>query len=209
MSNKKTMTVLIHGIWMPAIIMWPMALMLRRAGFDCRLFGYPTLTHTLTKNAARLNRFIVSLHADEVHLVAHSLGGLLVRALLKEYPDQPPGRVVMLGTPNGGSVVGERLRSWGSPGRWLAGRSLLQHLDEGSSWPVIPREMGVIAGSWAFGVGTFLGGLSGPGDGAVLIEETRCPDMVDHLVLPLTHTALMTAPSAAKATAHFLKAGHF
>lgn len=210
MHNKPAPTVvIIHGIWMPAVVMWPLAIQLKRLGQRPVLFGYPTLTRTLTDSALRLNRFIESLEVEHVHLVAHSLGGLLVRALYRFYPDQPPGRIVMLGTPATGSIVAERLSHWGMPGRALVGRGLRQYLAEGQGWPVINRDIGVIAGSRAFGIGGLLGGLSGPGDGTVLIKETRCPDMTDHLVLPLTHSALVTAPSVARQAAHFLDYGKF
>lgn len=194
---------------MPALIMWPMAVQLRRKGHDCRLFDYPTLRENLSENANRLDQYIHSLAADELHFVAHSLGGLLLRALFNEYPQQPPGRIVMLGTPSSGSVVAGRLRMFGYPGQLLTGRSMNQYLEEGDQWSPVRRDLGIIAGSRAFGAGTFLGGLSGPGDGTVLIEETRCPDMTDHIVLPLTHTALVAAPSAVRAASGFLAHGRF
>ncbi|MDH5633223.1 MAG: alpha/beta hydrolase [Gammaproteobacteria bacterium] len=210
MHNKPaSIVVIIHGIWMPAVVMWPLAIQLKRHGQSPVLFGYPTLASTLTDSALRLNRFIETLDAEHVHLVAHSLGGLLVRAMFHLYPDQPPGRIVMLGTPADGSVVAERLRCWGPLGRSLVGRSLGQYLDEGQSWSMISRDLGVIAGSRAFGMGSLAGGLSGPGDGTVLIKETRCRDMTDHIVLPLTHSALVAAPSVARQVVHFLEYGKF
>ena len=201
--------ILIHGIWMPAAVMWLMARQLGRHGYRCHLFGYATLGNDLQQNAAALNSYIRSLNLSEVHIVAHSLGGLLVRALFRDYPHQPSGRIIMLGTPNGGSVIAERLLKLGRPGLKMMGKSLKQYLEEGKQWPPINRELGVIAGSRSLGIGTFVGGLPGPGDGTVLIEETRCSDMTDHLVLPLTHTALVMAPSCASAVDDFLEHGSF
>lgn len=207
--TDKQHVILIHGIWMPAIVMWLMARQLRRHGYHCHMFGYPTLNRNLSQNAATLNSFIKSLALPQVHIVAHSLGGLLVRALFREYPQQPPGRIVMLGTPSGGSVVSERMRKLGRIGLRFMGKSLKQYLDEGRHWPPINRELGVIAGSRSFGIGTLVGGLPGPGDGTVLVDETRCPDMKAHQVLPLTHTALVLAPSAVLLVDAFLKHGTF
>ena len=47
----------------------------------------------------RLQAYVRELAPGTLHLVAHSLGGLVVHRFLERYPDQPPGRVVLLGTP--------------------------------------------------------------------------------------------------------------
>jgi tetratricopeptide (TPR) repeat protein len=55
-------------------------------------------------------------HAQPVRILAHSMGGLVARAMIAERPDlwerirrNPGGRLLMLGTPNGGSHVIPRL----------------------------------------------------------------------------------------------------
>ena len=46
--------VLVHGLWVPALVMSPLALVLVRAGFRCHRFGYPGRTQPLAKHAERL-----------------------------------------------------------------------------------------------------------------------------------------------------------
>ena len=74
----------------------------------------------LQQNAAALQVFLRTLPAGTVHLVAFSLGGLVVRALFHFYPQQHPGRIVTLGTPHNGSLAAQRLVRW----RWSCGESV-------------------------------------------------------------------------------------
>lgn len=189
---------------MPAIVMWPLARYLRRAGFDCRLFGYATLTRNLAGNAVKLNHYIASLQADEVHLVAHSLGGLLVRALFHYFPQQPPGKVVMIATPSSGSVVADRIRR-NKLGRILAGQALGQYLSEGQQWAPLKRDVLVIAGNRGVGVGTLVGGLEGDNDGTVSINEARCHDASEFVALPYSHSSLLFRHQTIDAVCNFLK----
>lgn len=79
-------------------------LALRAGGFDADFHPYDwrrSVTEAGRDLAARLDHD----GRAPVHLVAHSMGGLVARALL-EYPEAASlGRVVQLGTPNGGAYA--------------------------------------------------------------------------------------------------------
>jgi pimeloyl-ACP methyl ester carboxylesterase len=78
-------------------------LRLRILGFDARFFAYDW-RKGLDELGASLAKELQRLAPRRVHLVAHSMGGMVARAALKHSP-QNLGRVVMLGTPNQGSFV--------------------------------------------------------------------------------------------------------
>ena len=40
------------------------------------------------------------IDAPRVHLLGHSLGGIVILRCLERHPQQPPGRVVIMGTPS-------------------------------------------------------------------------------------------------------------
>jgi pimeloyl-ACP methyl ester carboxylesterase len=73
---------------------------LQDAGYDVYQFSYPSLKQSPRENAADLQEFLQNVPGETVHFVCHSLGGLVIRHLLHDYPDLRPGRVVTLGTPH-------------------------------------------------------------------------------------------------------------
>ena len=123
--------VLVHGIWMSSLELVLLARRLRRCGYRTLRFHYRSLRRTVRQNAAHLARRVQQLPAGQIHLVGHSLGGLVVLQALQDHPDLVTGGVVLLGSPVGGSAVARRIhgrrgdgsRSASSPAgaRWASG----------------------------------------------------------------------------------------
>ena len=195
---------------MPGFVMGLLRYRLRRCGFEAMQFSYPSIRRDVKSNAAALARFIASSEVKVIHLVAHSLGGLVIRQMLYDMPELADriGRIVTLGTPHNGSELARRLSS-AFLLHCLLGRSYRHGLDGGvPSWPD-GYELGVIAGSTGFGVGTLLGGLPGENDGTVTVAETRLTGASDHAILPVTHTWMQFSGLVAEQTCAFLKRGRF
>ena len=148
----REVVVLIHGIWMTGAEMMILRRRLSRCGFDCYNFRYQSLRRTPRENAVNLNSYLQTISADVVHLVAHSLGGIVLLHLFDKYPQQKPGRVVMLGTPIRGSEVAQKMTS----SHWmkhLLGRSTERGLlGDAPRW-LSDHELGMIAGTQGFGLG--------------------------------------------------------
>ena len=199
---------MIPGIWMPGMEMSLLRRRLRDCGFIPYQFSYPSIRCDLPHNAVRLHAFVEKIDAPVVHFVAHSLGGLLVRELFHDFPQQRPGRIVTLGTPHKGSQVARRMGR--NPfGKFLLGQSYKHGLrGDVPSWTA-QRELGVIAGDVSLGVGRFTGSLSGPNDGAVAVAETRLQGMTAHHVFRVSHAGLLFSKEVAKAVCRFLKTGQF
>ena len=200
--------VLIHGLLMNNVAMIPLAGQLRRAGYRVHFFGYGTRSASVAENARALARFMARVEAAKVHLVAHSLGGLVVLHLQQGRADASGGRVVLLGTPWKGSHVARWASRYGW-GRWLCGHSLERGLL--SQGPPLPLscELGVIAGSLPRGLGWVVPGLPRPHDGTVAVCETAVPGMQDSVVLPVSHTGLLFTPQVANEIIAFLRTGQF
>ena len=79
-------------------------LRLRVAGFDVEFYPFDW-RQSLDRLGAGLLQKIAAEPARPIHLVAHSMGGLVARAALAGDSQRRIGRLVMLGTPNYGSFA--------------------------------------------------------------------------------------------------------
>ncbi|MDP6674529.1 MAG: alpha/beta fold hydrolase [Gammaproteobacteria bacterium] len=201
---------MIHGLWMHGL---PLSLLCNRLAQRCeypaKTFSYRTVTRALPENARRLRRCIDEIDADSVHLVGHSLGGVLALQMLNLFPTDRVGRIVCLGSPLVDSSAARRLSRW-RLGRKIVGRTLRNGVLE---QPLISvdgnREVGVVAGSVGLGIGAVVGALESPHDGVVSVHETQLPGITAHLVLPVNHIGLIFSGKVADQAAHFLRFGEF
>src|SRR3970282_856244 len=109
--------ILAHGLWVPGVVMQPLAARLERAGFHCHSFAYAGRARPLEAHAERLAR-----QGGPVHFLGNSLGGLVVLEMLQSDAAIGVGRVVLLATPARGCLSGRWLARH-TAGRWLLGES--------------------------------------------------------------------------------------
>lgn len=199
--------ILIHGIWMNGLEMALLQRRLGRAGYRVYRFRYPSVFGSWAANVAALDSFIRTIPVGRTHLVAHSLGGLLVRDFLAQGTHLSVGRVVTLGTPHRGSGLASWLAGWGVGRRVLGGaRESLCHVRAGWDGQI---DLGVVAGDFSFGVGLLMPGLERPNDGTVALAETALEGAADHCVLHTSHFGLLFSARAAAQTVAFLREGRF
>lgn len=201
---RRTAVVLVHGLWMPALVMWPLQRRLERAGFAVTRFGYPSLRERLEDNAHALARHVAA--SGSTRLLGHSLGGLVVLAALPLLRGRID-RAVLMGAPTAGchcANFAQRTRAL----RRLVGRSLP---DWFAAPATVPPEVavGVIAGSAPVGIGRLIPGLPRPNDGVVAVAETELPGARDAVRLPVSHSQMLLSARCAREAAHFLDQGHF
>ena len=202
--------ILVHGLWMPATVFLLHSHWLQRRGYRVRRFGYPSMRATLSQNAQRLRHFIAATGAADIHLVGHSLGGLVILEMLRQKPDPRLRRAVLLGTPCVDSHCARRLRGLGMSA--LLGRSLGEWLSRASGSTVAPRsavEIGVLAGTRSIGLGRVIPGLPRPNDGVVAVAETRLPGIADFIALPVAHAEMLASRRCVAQSASFLETGRF
>ncbi len=199
--------VLVHGLWMKGPEMFLLRRRLRKAGFCVYQFSYRSVACDLGQNARELNLFLGQVRGKTVHFVTHSLGGLVVRRLFHDFPQQRPGRIVTLGTPHTGSYVADRLSRNGLLRRWF-GHSLPALSGAVFPWKA-ERELGSIAGNLSIGIALLMRDLPKPNDGTVTESETRLEGMCDHVVVKATHMGLLFSRRAVDQALAFLADGHF
>jgi pimeloyl-ACP methyl ester carboxylesterase len=190
---------------------WEMASLRHRLadeGFITSQFSYSSMRREPAENAEALEAMLETIAADKLHLVGHSLGGLVIRYLFDRYPKQRPGRVVTLGTPHQGS----RAAGWLAGHDW--GRLMLGESYENGLSGNLPEwtgdhELGSIAGSSGLGLGHLVTPLPEPHDGTVAVAETHLPNAKDNLILPVNHIGMLLSTEVARQVAHFLRHGRF
>jgi pimeloyl-ACP methyl ester carboxylesterase len=197
---------LLHGLMMRSPALVPLAWRLRKRGFDPSVFSYSSLWNTPGVAMERLAMRLYSMGPDPVHLVAHSLGGLIVAETLNRYQNLPPGRVVCLGSPLAGSMAARGLAAHRLGG--IAGRSGTL-LRGGLAQLPAGRRIGMIAGARSLGLGKFFCSFEGLNDGTVAVWETRIPGLADHAVIQSSHSGLVFSRQAADLAANFLESGLF
>ena len=195
--------------------MIPMGQALTQAGYKVVNMEYPSRSAAIEKLSEDAIGGAVadcqSRGAVKIHFVTHSLGGILVRSYLSRHTISNLGRVVMLGPPNQGSEVVDKLGSW-----WIfkklngpAGDEL--STDKNST----PNKLGpanfcagIIAGSLSINwINSWL--IPGRDDGKVSIERTELAGMADHIVVHSAHPFLMRNRTAIRQTICFLGNGKF
>jgi pimeloyl-ACP methyl ester carboxylesterase len=170
-TGKRDAIVLVHGLWMTGREMRVLGGRLEESGFRVRYFRYRSWRGGLAAAAHALRDFVESTEAERLHLVGHSLGGIVIAKMLGEAPLSRQGRVAMLGSPMAGSAAA-RIMSRRRVGRWLVGGVIREGIVEHApKWPG-GRDLLVVAGDIPLGSGLLLG-IARPHDGVIRVEETR------------------------------------
>lgn len=199
--------VLVHGLWNRGWMLSKMAKRLRIGGHDVRVFSYPTRASDLDGHADALRGFLTSSQTTELHLVGHSMGGLVILNMLNRYDDLPPGRVVMMGTPVRGSGVVRRLGRL--PMQKLLFGNAREDLVHGFSSLPPDRETGMIRGTHSFGFGQVAGKQHEPNDGSVCVSETWLDGLKDTVELPVSHSGMLVSHEVVAQVEHFILFGSF
>lgn len=206
---------LLHGISRSPRSMRALEVAARRAGYRTLNPGYASRARSLSCIADDLAPLVhgFAVASDgPLHIVTHSMGGLVARKLLASHPQSGLGRVVMLAPPNQGSELSDLLRgnllyrSWFGP----AGQELITSGDlrRSRAPDIAVGKIGVIAGSRSiYPLASLL--LPRPNDGRVSVASTRIDGMADHLTIPTSHPFIVTDRTAIAQTLTFLQEGSF
>ncbi len=184
-------------------------------GFAALNLRYCSMTNALPAIVDALEpevRAFAERTEGAIHFIGHSLGGLLIRALLNRFRPAALGRVVMMGTPHGGSEWADlslRLRLGGRVlgpvGNFLTTK---RHPDDEALLCPVDFPLGVIAGRtpWEPIIPPL---LPRPNDGTVSVASTRIAGMTDHIVMPVTHAFMPSNVAVRRQAIAFLREGRF
>jgi pimeloyl-ACP methyl ester carboxylesterase len=206
--------VVLHGIFQPAFTMLPFCRYLSKEGYSVLNIDYPSTSHPIEQLAdivsARIDAHSASVDG-KLHLIGYSMGGLIIRAFLRNQVPINLGKVVMIGTPNHGSEVADFLKSF-PPFRYLYGPAGQQLVTDQKAFASIFAndgfDLGIIAGDAARN--PILDCIIGqPSDGKVSVESTKLACAKDHFVVHSNHTLLPHNRRVWEQTTVFLRNGKF
>lgn len=206
-----TAVVALHGILRSSKVWNSLKQELEPDGITVAAVDYPSTQQPITAFADQLQELLSSLHGVErIHLVVHSMGGLIVRAWCQRYSDPRLQRLVMIGTPNRGAEIASMLREnpifqfvFGPAGQQLVHETQDEFIRQ---LPTPPMEFAVIAGSRGHQDG-FNPLIPGDDDGIVTTESARLPGAVDYLPVKVLHSFLPLSSEVVSATRRFLVTG--
>jgi pimeloyl-ACP methyl ester carboxylesterase len=184
--------------------------------------GFATLNQDYASRRKALEALAEDIHpsiqrfADgidgSVHFVGHSMGGLLARVYIARYRPKRLGRVVMLGTPNSGSEIADRLKNVGAYRAFFGPAGQQLGTQRGAAiealFPPVDYPAGIVAGNRSIDpvAGTM---LPKPHDGRVSVANTKLDGMADHVVVRTSHPWLVRNGDAIAQTIAFLRDGKF
>lgn len=190
---------LVHGYLANKFMLAPLGWRLRRQGYATTAWGYWNMRCSLLVHAARFAGELEALDAnpaiDTLHLVTHSMGGIIARAALDRFRPRKLGRIVMLAPPNKGSFVATMAA--GTIGRVFKPVAELSTAHDSlvNSLPMPEGiDLGVIAAEWD----------------ALVSDASTHPDAPHaYAIIPTFHSGLLFRRDAADLAAAFLQSGTF
>lgn len=207
--------VCLHGFFRSYKCMIPLANVIRDEGLDVYLWDYRSRQKTIEEHAdclvEVLNAIAQKNPSKPIHLISHSLGGIIIRAAVN-HPNCPHeakiGKAILLAPPNQGASLARHFQG-NRFVRWIfgkkAGTQLLTYTEEDmSNFGEFPPTKDVLVIAGAKGSSTFKHLIHEPNDGKVTVEETRLNAPHWHQTLYVSHSWIMTSRQSIAIMRHFL-----
>lgn len=205
-----TAVIALHGILRSSQVWCDMEQEMKPDGVTFVRIDYPSTQKPIDEFAVQLQSVIHSLEGiDEIHIVAHSLGGLVVRKWCQDYSDPRVKRLVMIGTPNCGAELADMLqKNWIFRGVFgPSGQQLVSNPEGFISQLARPTmEFAVIAGAQGTPDG-YNPLIPGDDDGIVTLKSALLPGAVDSITVRGLHSFQPWNPEVIAATRRYLKTG--
>ncbi|MGB1261831.1 MAG: esterase/lipase family protein [Cognaticolwellia sp.] len=211
-NAKNEYVILLHGLARSAHSMDKMAQRLSEQGYQVLNINYPSRSYPIEQLAEQTISDALAQCTDlPVNFVTHSMGGILVRQFLSNHQIKNLNKVVMLGPPNKGSEVVDKLSHL--PGFYFVNGDAGMQLGTGAL--SVPNKLGkanfdvgIIAGTQS--INLLLSTLiPSTDDGKVSVESTKVDGMNDHIEMPTTHVFMMRNEAVIAQVIRYLQQGKF
>jgi len=199
MSTGRQVVSLVHGFFASVWMLTLLGQRLDRRGYVARPWGYHDMRRSILDHAEGFRRELEGLDADPhvgtIHLVTHSMGGIIARAALDRFRPRKLGRFVMLAPPNHGSFVANATAG-------VLGRLFKPVAELTTASDSLVNTLGMPAG-------VEVGVIAASRDALVAPDSTHPDTPHAHVTLPCLHSSLLFRRDAADLVAAFLTDGTF
>ncbi|MAZ38926.1 MAG: hypothetical protein CMF49_02315 [Legionellales bacterium] len=204
-KSNHEIIIFVHGLFRSYRSMYLLARFFRKKAYDCYLFDYPSTKHMLQKHIDGFSHFLnhcITQHPHEkIHIITHSMGGILLRGALNQLSTQHCQHiqsVVMLVPPNQGSPYASKILTW-LPKIKLLIKPLfdISHLPQAhvhTLKSVCHPNIGIIAAKY---------------DKKAPSELAHLPYQKDFMIINITHSLIIDHPKTKKAILNFIRFGRF
>jgi len=207
--------ILLHGMNRTKNSMDKLEEHLNGTGYRTLNIGYPSTSEAVGSIAANhLTKMVKKCQeegAEKIHMVTHSLGGIIVRQYLQNNHLPDGSRIVMLSPPNKGSELADTFHDLFIY-EWINGPAGQELKTEASSLPntlkPVEAEIGVITGDSTLNP-LYSSLIPGLDDGKVSIESAKLAEMKDFLIVDSSHSFIMNHPEVLEQVVYFIKNGEF
>jgi len=204
---------LLHGYGSPKCWMNKINRSLQRENFDTHNFGYRGIIDHLDAIGLQLYNDIKKSDADSISFVTHSMGGLVVRSMLRyaEKDTDFPAivKIVMITPPNKGAEIADMLATL----HFLLGPNILNMSTKPESYAnklPIPQntQIGIIIGARGKkrGYNPF---IKGDNDGLLTPEKARLDVESEIIYIRNDHFTMPLKKGVCRLVAEFLRTGRF
>jgi len=214
-DSSNEFVILLHGLRGKSSSFLRMQTALLANGFSVCLVDYPSTRDSLDVLAnsalAGAVRRCGQAGAKKIHVVAHSMGAILVRFYLQHNDVALLGRVVLLSPPNHGTKLVD-VFSWSALFRKINGPAgmALGAGPDGFVQSLVPPdyEVGVLMSTKSINpVASVF--ITGKDDGRVSIESAKLQGMKDFMLIACNHHVIMKKKATIQQVVRFLKSGAF
>lgn len=196
-THPREVVFLLHGIGAHRWMMLPLARRMAAAGYEVRNWGYRSVLGCIEDHADRFADALEQLEQEDpgvvIHIVAHSMGGIVTRAALAKRMPRGLRRIVFLGPPHCGSHIASFF------GPWL--RPVCRPIDQ------LAARQDSFVNRLAALEGVEFGVIAASRDFMVPLESTHLPGEADHIVVRSLHSELIYRSDVAQLIGNFLRQG--
>lgn len=207
--------VLVHGLWRSGWAMRSIATDLEEYGYHTVSNSYPSTEMSIPDIAEQFVPPAIEecrqKGSTRIHIVSHSMGGIVARQYLQTHKLPDGSKVVMLSPPNQGSELSEKFGedAWYQYFVGPAGASLSKKRHGIiSGLHALHESVGVIAAyrNWSLWPNDW---LPQPNDGTVSVESMKLPEMDDFILINSGHATMRFNSEIHAQIRSFLKNGLF